>query len=77
MARRVLDHLRRHPEETVGALTNSKLADQMQVSPFSVSRALSELERNGYVEITWSSPNPRQGQPSGRRIRVVPPHERR
>jgi DNA-binding MarR family transcriptional regulator len=76
MARRVLDHLRRHPEGTISALTNSKLADLMQVSPFSVSRAISELERNGYVEITWSSPNPRQGQPSGRRLRIVPPDQR-
>jgi hypothetical protein len=75
MARKVLDQLSDIEQSDVIELTNTKLGDIMMVSPYSVSRAISELERTGYVEITWGSPNPRHGQPSGRRLKVLQPKQ--
>jgi Mn-dependent DtxR family transcriptional regulator len=68
MSRRVLRALQDIPSEQPARVTNSGLADRLQVSPFTVSRALNELERAGQIEFRWQSPDPGRQQWSGRVI---------
>lgn len=57
MPRRVLRALGTLTEAQLLTITNRQLADHLQVSPFSISRALSELERAKYILISWQSPD--------------------
>jgi hypothetical protein len=75
MARKVLDQVSDIEQSDVIELTNTKLGDIMMISHYSVSRAISEFERTGYVAITWGSTNPLHGQPLGRQLKVLQPKQ--
>jgi DNA-binding MarR family transcriptional regulator len=71
MPRRVLRALGTFAEAQLLTITNRQLADHLQVSPFSISRALSELERANYILISWQSPDPGHQRWSGRSIKLL------
>lgn len=68
MSRRVLRVLRELPSDQLADVTNAAIADRLDVSPFTVSRALAELQRAGYITFNWQSPDPGKRRWSGRRI---------
>jgi Mn-dependent DtxR family transcriptional regulator len=70
MSRRVLRALRELTSEELQCVTNAFLAERLQISPFTVSRTLGELERAGYITFSWQSPDPARQRWSGRTIQL-------
>jgi DNA-binding MarR family transcriptional regulator len=67
-ARRVLAALQQMPPDKVANVTNANLADHLNISPFTVSRAISELQRAEHITCGWHQPDPGKGRWSGRSI---------